>query len=116
APTSSIRQFRFPRIHFCSAFIRAFTADAGFDVSHGTVIHPPIRTDLFNGNPHSASEPLTRLLYTGRLHPDKGVMTALRAMACLKNKFTGSLTICGSGETDYENELKNYVQENNLPA
>ncbi|MEO7300636.1 MAG: glycosyltransferase, partial [Verrucomicrobiota bacterium] len=116
APTHSTSRLRFPRIHFCSRFLRDFTADAGFDVSHGAVIYCPIRTQLFSGKPRTSAEPMTRLLYAGRLHPDKGVMTALKSLELLRHKFTGQLTLCGRGEPDYETELKNFVSERKLPV
>ena len=116
APTNPIRQLRFPRIHFCSAFLRDFTKNAGYDVGQGAAIHCPIRIKLFEGNPRPASEPMTRLLYAGRLHADKGVMTALKALALLRNKFAGQLTLCGRGDDTYETELKNFVHEQKLPV
>jgi glycosyltransferase involved in cell wall biosynthesis len=116
APTCSAAELRFSRIHFCSRFLRNFTAEAGFDVSHGTTIHCPIRTDFFRKEPRNASEPLMRLLYAGRLHPDKGVMTALKALALIRDKFAGELTICGRGDATYENTLKQFVRERKLPV
>ncbi|MEO6036486.1 MAG: glycosyltransferase family 4 protein, partial [Verrucomicrobiota bacterium] len=92
------------------------TKDAGYNVSQGAAIHPPIHLELFAGNPRPASEPMTRLLYAGRLHSDKGVMTALKALALLRNKFAGQLTLCGRGDAAYETELKNFVRDQNLPV
>jgi glycosyltransferase involved in cell wall biosynthesis len=57
-----------------------------------------------------------RLLYVGRLHEDKGVMTALRAMYVIKGKFDGTLSVYGSGNDDYERKLKDLVRQQNLPV
>ena len=47
-----------------------------------------------------------RLIYCGRLHPDKGVHTALESLAILENRGTRAhLTIVGSGEDSYQRRL-----------
>jgi glycosyltransferase involved in cell wall biosynthesis len=43
-------------------------------------------------------------------------MTAAKAMALLKGKFNGSLTIVGGGDKDYVEQLKGFVQKENLPV
>jgi glycosyltransferase involved in cell wall biosynthesis len=116
APTSPTRDFRFPRIYFCSAALRDFTADAGFEVRHGAVIYCPLNVQRFSGKPRTESQPLQRLLYVGRLTEDKGVMTALRAMALLRDKFAGELLIFGHGEEAYEAALKKFVRDEKLPV
>jgi glycogen(starch) synthase len=117
APTYPTNRLRFPRIYFCSRSLRDFTAAAGYNVHHGGVIYCPLNTDRFTSKPKPASAPLLRLLYVGRLNQDKGVMTALRAMALLRDKFPGSLSIYGRGETDeFETSLKAYVAKEKLPV
>ncbi|MEO5803898.1 MAG: glycosyltransferase family 4 protein [Verrucomicrobiota bacterium] len=116
APTNSVQDFCFPRIYFCSGALRDFTADAGFEVRHGGVIYCPINIHRFAGTPRTAAQPLQRLLYVGRLTEDKGVMTALRAMALLRNKFTGELAIYGHGDAEYEKQLKTFAEEKKLPV
>src|SRR5262249_19760845 len=80
APTRSARELRFPRLHFCSHSVRDFTVESGFDVKHAAIIYVPVNTQRFWGEPKPVETPMRRLLYVGRLHEDKGVMTALRAM------------------------------------
>jgi glycogen(starch) synthase len=116
APTDPVEQLAFPRIYFCSRSLRDFTVAAGIDVKHGAVIYCPINTSRFQSTPKPAEVPLRRLLYVGRLHPDKGVMTALRAMYIIKPKFDGKLSIYGGGTPDYERKLKDFVRLHDLPV
>jgi glycogen synthase len=116
APANPVEQLRFARLYFCSSSLRDFTVAAGFDVNHGEVIYCPIDTSRFTSLPKPAESPVRRLLYVGRLHEDKGVMTALRAMYLLKEKFNGTLSIYGRGEPEYETKLKNFVKDQNLPV
>src|SRR5262249_34965233 len=94
--------------------LREVTCKAGFDVGHGEVIYVPVDTKRFRGEPRSAAEPVERLLYVGRLAQDKGVMTALRALSFLRNKFFGSLDIYGDGEATYVTQLKQFAAENRI--
>jgi glycogen(starch) synthase len=116
APTRPAHQLRFPRIYFCSRSLLNFTEAAGYRVGHGGVIYCPLDMERFKSTPRPASAPLERLLYVGRLTEDKGIMTALRAMAFLRDKFSGNLSIYGRGEAEYEIALKTYVQKEKLPV
>lgn len=116
APTNPIEELRFPRIHFCSHSLRDFTMTAGFAVKHGAVIYCPVNTERFNGPPKDGEGNLQRLLYVGRLNEDKGVMTALRALANLRGKFHGQLSVFGRGNPDYEAELNSFAQKEKLPV
>ena len=116
APTNPVRHLRFPRIYFCSRALRDGTAEAGFDVRHGGVIYCPVDIQRFQAVPRTAAQPLKNFLYVGRLHEDKGVMTALRAIALVRGQFNGHLNIVGRGEPDYEAKLKSFVAENKLPV
>ena len=116
APTSSTKQIAFRRIYFCSRRLREITSEAGYAVGHGEVIHCPVNTESFSGEPRGADQPLRNLLYAGRLAPDKGIFTALRAMAQLKNRCASSLRVYGKGAADYEAELKAYVRAESLPV
>lgn len=116
APTDPVNAIRFPRIYFCSRALRDLTAAKGYPVQHGEVIYCPVDTERFQGEPVPASRPLRKLLYVGRLAEDKGVMTAVRAMAALQGKFTGELHIYGQGEARYTAQLKAFVAEHRLPV
>ncbi len=116
APTNPISQLRFPRIYFCSRALRDSTVAAGFDVSHGAVIYCPINRVFLQHDLTPSVGPLQRLLYVGRLAEDKGVMTALRAMALIRDKFDGSLSIYGRGESDYTLQLVEFAGDHHLPV
>ena len=115
-PTNPIKHIRFDRIHFCSSALRKATIKEGFDVQHGRIIYCPLDVKRFTGEPHNIHRPLQRLLYVGRLHQDKGIMTALRAMTLIRDKFAGQLSIYGRGDAEFEKHLIAYVSEHQLPV
>jgi glycogen synthase len=116
APTDPIHRLKIERIYFCSRALRELTVAAGIDASHGAIIYCPVDTARFNKPPRPAAQPMTRLLWVGRLTPDKGVMTALKAMALAGGDFPGTLSIYGSGQEDYVRELKAFAQAQSLPV
>ena len=116
APTRPAQEFRFSRIYFCSRALRELTAAKGYPVNHGAVIHCPVDTGRFDGLPAAASHRLRRWLYVGRLAEDKGVMTALRALAQLKARFPGELFIYGKGDPAYTAQLDAFIAANRLPV
>ena len=116
APTDPIQAIRFDRIYFCSRALRELTAAKGYPVSHGEVIYCPVDTARFCGDPVPANRPLRKLLYVGRLAEDKGVMTALQAMALVQGDFPGELHVFGKGDADYAAKLKAFVDERRLPV
>lgn len=114
APTNSIRGLKFGRIYFCSHALKELTMTAGFNVAHGEIIYCPVHLRYF---PPCLTEPrkrVTRLLYAGRLTEDKGVMTALWALAILRGKQAFQLDIYGRGDNAYEERLRRFAQENQL--
>jgi glycogen synthase len=114
APTSPISQLRFPRIYFCSRSLREFTVNAGFDVGHGAVIPCPVHRRFYSEPMPEPPPTYGHLLYVGRLAEDKGVMTALRALALLRGRFDAALDIIGRGEPEYEARLRQFADEKKL--
>jgi glycosyltransferase involved in cell wall biosynthesis len=114
APTNPLRHIEFQRIYFCSAALRSISEGKGYKVGHGAVIHCPVDIERFHGTPRPASEPLRKLLYVGRLSEDKGALTALKAMARLRDKFAGVLHLYGRGDADYEAKLRNFAESERL--
>ena len=116
APTQSVKDIKFRRLSFCSRALRNITVGKGYNVRHAAVIHCPVNTARFKGEPMPADRPLKRLLYVGRLAEDKGTMTALRAMAQIKGRFDGELRIYGKGDADYTAKLEAFVKQHDLPV
>lgn len=116
APTNPIEKIEFPRLYFCSKALRTFTQNAGYPVSHGAVIYCPLDTEKFNGVVKRATIPLQKLLYAGRLHEDKGVFTALKALALIRDKFNGRLSVYGGGDPEFVLKLQSFVDHWNLPV
>ena len=116
APTRPVRELLFPRIYFCSRALRELTVAAGYPVGHGECIYCPVDTARFFGEPAPPARPLRKLLYVGRLSEDKGVMTALRAMAAVRGEFAGELRVYGKGEAAYTAGLHAFVAEHRLPV
>jgi glycogen synthase len=116
APTNPPKHLLFRRLYFCSRALRKLTAAAGFEVMHGAVIYAPVDTHKFTGQVRTESAPVRKLLWVGRLAPDKGLATALRALATIKDQFEGSLHVYGSGEAQYTAELRDYALSHSLPV
>lgn len=114
APTNPISEIRFSRIYFCSRALLEITRSKGYDVGHGAVIHCPVDIRRFHGEPRLATAPMRKLLYVGRFSEDKGVLTALKAMAVVRDQFPGELHLYGRGEADYEAELKRFAETEKL--
>ncbi|MFO1498390.1 MAG: glycosyltransferase [Verrucomicrobiota bacterium] len=90
APAPPVSYLAFRRIYFCSRALRALTASAGYAVGHGAVIPPPIHPRYLQSAPVPPPAQLERLLYVGRLTQDKGVLTALRAVALVARPNAGA--------------------------
>lgn len=116
APTQPVGEIRFPQIHFCSRALRELTAAKGYPVQTGEVIYCSVDTQRFHGQPAPASRPMRKLLWVGRLAEDKGIMTALKAMAAVKGRFSGELHVYGKGETEYTDMLRSFVDRHELPV
>lgn len=116
SPTNPVHHLRFQRLYFCSAKLREITLEAGYPVEHGAVIHCPVDTASYHGDVKPVERPMAKLLYAGRLSPDKGILTVLKAMNAVKGKFSGSLHVYGKGEPEYECLLKAYATLHELPV
>lgn len=107
---------RFDRILCVSAFIQRYLVEqVGVPVENTRVIHNGIDLQAFSPPEHRDWEPgRLRLLYAGSLVPHKGVHTAVEAMTRLPQLEQVTLTIIGSGHSDYEAGLRRTVAEHNL--
>lgn len=111
APFAAMTELRFEHIYFCSAALRELTAKAGWPVAHAAVIYCGVETPLYAQRP--ASDRFEKLLYVGRLDPDKDPLTAIRALGLLhaQGRRHLSLTLYGRGPADYVATLKLTVTE-----
>ena len=102
---------------FCvSQAVRSLLVRAGVQIRHARVIYngieieqfPPVRIARWQ-QPGS----FLKLLYAGRLAPEKGVPTAIRAVALLGGQQDQQVTmdVVGTGHPDYVRSLKALVRE-----
>jgi glycosyltransferase involved in cell wall biosynthesis len=104
-----------------SAASRKVLVEAGVPVSHARVIHTGLNvSDYLKGGeqhlPHHDAQNLN-LLYAGRISPEKGIDTLILAMSrlvCREGRRDIKLTLAGSGSVDYENYLRQLVNQSGL--
>jgi glycosyltransferase involved in cell wall biosynthesis len=105
-----------------SATVKAAYAQVGFDPARIEVIHNGIAPRFFESpstRPNNQTGPL-RLLSVGRLCPEKGILTALKALALLAGSMTTDsrvacqLDVVGDGDPAYQRELLAYVRDQRL--
>lgn len=116
------RSLRFEHAISCSEYVRDRLVEAGMLPAGSGVVHTGSDPEMF------ASEDLKqerrtnealRLLYFGRLVPDKGVHTAIEALGLLKGEGLVErvkLTILGDGHPDYKQQLLDLVSSMGIGA
>ena len=111
APFAAANHLRFERIYFCSAALRELTTKAGWPVAHAAVIYCGVETPLYVQRPDS--DRFEKLLYVGRLDPDKDPLTAIRALGRLHadGRRHLTLTLYGRGPADYLATLKSAITD-----
>jgi glycogen(starch) synthase len=91
--------------------------NAGVPVSNAKIIYTGLDVRKFTHRGtqlQKRDDRRLRLLFAGRLAPDKGIETAIKAMTKLvfDNGFRDiQLSLVGSGPVDYENQLRHLVQQ-----
>lgn len=114
---NSITAFRFDRLYFCSHALKEATERAGFRVGHADVIYPGLQTQQYVGELKPSQSPVTKFLVVTPLHPECGVLTALRAVKMLAdNQIPAALTVCGRGDSRYVAEVRSFVAQHRLPV
>jgi len=107
------------RFIFNSEAILNYCIGKGFTPSHYKIIHGGIAKKefpIYDGERKSVPH---KLLYVGRVVPEKGVHTAIEALRrLLKNKTLSklTLTIVGDGDSSYIKYLKKYINDNGLSS
>jgi glycosyltransferase involved in cell wall biosynthesis len=102
-----------------SEYLRGVLVKAGKLPEKAVVLHNGINPAPFlqPGSRGERKNPGIRLLYFGRLVPEKGVHTAIEALGLLvREKLPKkiSLTVLGNGHPSYEAELRKKVEESGI--
>jgi glycosyltransferase involved in cell wall biosynthesis len=105
---------------FPTAFLRDELERKGISPKNTKIIYGGIDTSLYL-NHHDGAKPaeITSLLYIGRLTNEKGVHTAIKAVAHLVNEYylkELKLTIVGDGNADYVNYLQRLVEQEKIAS
>lgn len=112
----------FPHALFCSHFLQQELQRQGIafgrtQVVSGAVDTRPYRSANGQGPNSNQTDKGLRLLYVGRLRPDKGIETATQALDYLVNHLGERqihLHIVGQGEPAYERHLRQMVNQAGL--
>jgi phosphatidylinositol alpha-1,6-mannosyltransferase len=104
-----------------SAASRNVLVEAGVPVSHARIIYTglDVRHFLNRGEQHSLhhEDGNLNLLYAGRIYPEKGIDSVIEAMIKLiygQGKRDIRLCLAGSGSIEYENHLRQLVNQAEL--
>jgi glycosyltransferase involved in cell wall biosynthesis len=101
-----------------SRAIRDRLVEAGVAVEHAQIIYGGTQVEEFlaAAKDRVADPDQLRLIYLGRIVPEKGIHTIIQALVELFQQQTWPVTlnIFGSGDADYEAQLKQMVVENGL--
>lgn len=107
---------RFEDVHFAHLIIpseelKSYYSVRGFDERRMTVVHNGIDSRYIRAIPPPPG-PGNRLLYAGRVHPTKGLDTAIEAVALLNSTTAEwyTLDVIGDGSLEYRQELENRVR------
>jgi glycosyltransferase involved in cell wall biosynthesis len=109
---------RFEHVVCVSAATRDKLVELGVPVAGAEVIHTGLDLSVYPGvNGSVQADDSLRLLYAGRLAAEKGVETAILALAALvsNGRAAGvSLTLAGSGQEAYTRQLQDLVGRHGL--
>jgi glycosyltransferase involved in cell wall biosynthesis len=103
-----------------SAATRAKLVEGGLPLSGARVVHTGINVERYLERSKPSVRPESvklKLLYAGRLTPEKGIHTALEALAKVcrdQGRSDVTLSVAGSGSADYEKELRRLVTQAGL--
>ncbi len=111
---------QFEQAIFPTAFMRDELQRSGISPHTAKIIYGAIDTSAFyarNGSTPGQQDDYLRLLYIGRLTPEKGVHTAIEALDRLVRRQELKqvrLTLVGSGDAPYTGHLRQLVQRAGL--
>lgn len=117
-PSADAPSLRFEYPTCVSLAVKSHLVASGVPIAHATVLHSGVGVNRFK--PPTDSTLLrdsTRLVYAGRLTPDKGVHVAIDAVRHLwmKGRNDLHLDIIGDGDAAYIAHLKNQVNAGRTP-
>ncbi len=114
-------KLRFQNSAVCSISVEKEMRRAGIGPDRYRLIYHGIDADAYRAasldRPRSSVDGKLRVVFVGSVLPEKGVHTAVEAMACLARRADESqitLDILGAGHPQYENRLHRMVDENHL--
>lgn len=114
---NSFAAFQLRRIHFSSPALQTATAQAGFRVAHGEVIHPGVDTTLFHGEVKPATAPVKKFLIVTRLTRHCGVRTVIEAFRLVRAQGAKvTLTIHGRGDSEVQAKLRTQAVQAEVPT
>lgn len=110
-------QLHYPHVICVSEYVRQRLVSQQLIASDAAVIHNGVDLSIFNpqiiGSPATDRSGLSCLI-AGRVTPEKGIHTAIEALALLGSQSDISLTILGDGPTDYAASLRRMVVAHHL--
>jgi glycosyltransferase involved in cell wall biosynthesis len=113
-------QLDFKLVLCVSAFVQDYLVEeVGVPKERTRVVHNGIELELFKVDPVRTEIENLRLLYAGRLSPDKGVHTILESLGILKTAqpdLAVELSIYGSGSQNYQKQLEQLVSKYHLES
>lgn len=115
-------QLRFDNAVCCSHYVRDTLVEQGALPETANVLlggTDPEQFLQYAANRRAKSNGVLQMLYFGRLVPDKGVHTAIEALAHLHERQLlqhVKLTILGSGHPDYEEKLRTLAEEKGVQS
>lgn len=105
---------------FFSRALKQQHADGGYDVDSAPVVYHGIDLSRFPVQRFPSEEPARRLLFAGRLTPEKGVHTVLEALALLQQDEVGrdlTLDVVGpDADPKYAQQLRQRAAADDLRA
>jgi len=112
-----IRRLGLEHLIFGSERLRQLYIEGGVPLKDTRIIYHGIDAKQYLlSESHTSEEGACKLLYAGRVSPEKGVRIIIEAISTLTQKgYEGfSLSIVGGGSSDYVSELQRLVEENKL--
>lgn len=112
------KQLDFQLVLCVSRYVQDYVIEeVGVPKERTKVVHNGIELDLFGMKKARANNKVLKLLYAGRLAPDKGVHTIIESLAILRKEnfdLPLYLSLYGNGTNDYQNRLTRLISESEL--